>query len=1789
MLKKKLSLTAKVLISAGIIVGGSTAAIGGVFLHSYLSDEVNGSNSNLSKEDLKNDYSKIYDENRNLKPILAIKDPLKKKDVAFLNENGTEFWFKENPKEKYDFDTFFKKYYQKYEESFILEVKYGSFSFYDEYVLAVQPEQFIEFTKWFFKNVSWGPDLVTLESFRLVPGVEQNGNAITLGSHTTLNKEVSEIKFFPDAFFGSMPLYSELSGSGNASDSLAYLAFRNLENKKTVDTFLQSIPLASAIKNSIAHNANDNAFLSLNIPSKLKDKEFLAYINREEGENGRGTLLFDKNISEQQFKELLKKHSLEKENIAFSALEKVQISTISSELNDSNPILALGLKVLNSSKNEVVNFRMSEGEISNKWLLTYQLLKETIDSQIVHFLDFYDIKAYENKKLYKFTNAGKTFFYKNKIEALNNNDALKNYASLSDEIKNNLKEYTVKKLEVIDAKLHVTLSNNNQDETIIYESKNMSDAAHEQFIEFKEAIGYQGSINPITISYGPENLGLKDENGKDLKGMDSRNYQVYYETYNGLIEKVTKKYPHLLKRQFGPHIQKKLNEKGYYEYSLTDGEYYGLQHTDRIGLPLVLGATIENFKGISIDFLKYVTAHEYGHHFTLEQNQALNNNENALIVGGLSTRGGINISSYYSYKGLENYLLARTNLSIERVNALGKPSAKGEYVRFKYLQKDGVEHLETDDEIWGDANPKASIFEVAKNTKRRFLQTFEGLMEAAKERKVDLKDLFLANSFDENSGTLNPFITGNTKAFAKKETDVNGTKKQVYKLEEISLKNILSELKDGKGKKLSEIVTLNAAETDFTLEVVKLEEVKENNQTITYAREIKMFNNDGSPVINVPLNEPLDKATLDFITAKTQEIKTAIENAVIRRFSQSGWNDLSSSLGGVVSPNLRNVLNAYDTDNIANNIINRSANDELNPEYNVVTAENNPRKAKEYFALNSSDSLANQIKDTLKGAKAFVDLINSNRGYEGQLTNVLSFVTKNGDNYSSDVRFTFPNVARAESRFLTSVYTSNIESNLKNALERFELNLEGKLQVNPLMVFAREGTRILGSTNILQSADFIFINDQNKVSDHVAINNAFTKNNDAELAKLITKIGFNTKDNIFDDKRNGISLYEAFNSSLEKLNISTTATEYNTVVFNNFKNFFEFASLDYSKATLVSVTKDVATGKESAVFNWNIDYVKTKFDLNKFKEELLKSSAESAKTKEMIQNGDDQVIANEMMFRFRKSHYFLAIKDFNPLTELEQNKAIFSEKYGISFLSSSFKTGLVYDLSKYSKDEQYIKYDANKLQTILKEYVTKILGKQENIDQILANVNSQDLYLLVGNIITWNNNGLINQITLGDVIFNEFNSGQPSSDVLNYNLSRVEASIGDKFTDYIYNIAETLTRDYVQTTYVPSFKDFGNLPGYLSNLNEATTGLDYIVDATKLKIWNDRKNNFNNSSSSITQAGRSLKFEEYLPKTKDTYVEISNQIDRLKDLAKSFVEQILIIATTYTGDKEEEGKKLIEKLREQINKINEQNSDLTNKRFKKVIDIKNKVYGSYISRTTFSPRNEDRTSSYFGRFITRNNGYFKDTVEKEKIGLELYDENRNEIVDDSIRLKDFDGNKINTRAKAFFVSQILNYGVGSRNISGLFRNKEKDAVVLYGFVKNEKANKIKKIRFTDVITKEIKYLDVNFKDTNNLFYLSKQGDESSKVTLADLGYSSWVSDYAIMAKYRDTLLKPKHKYFVEFVDENNEFVEELSLGDLEVISENGKTDTQSSIKIYKDKTKENKAIIDIDFQFNITG
>ncbi|MBN3534754.1 PDxFFG protein [Mycoplasma procyoni] len=1795
-MKTKLSLKTKTIISAAAIALTSGAVVGSMFIYANNSSEVKGRNSGLTKSQLSNDYSKIYNDKRELNPVISIVDPLKKNKVADFDYDTNTFWFVENSSKKYSFQDFFSEYHKRYNESFVLEVKYGSFSFFDEYVLAVQPRQFIDFTKWFFENVSWGPDLVTLESFRIVPGVEQNGNSITLGSHSTLHKEVSEIKFFPDAFFGSLPIYSSGAGQSNATDALTYSFFRTEEQKPAVDALLSSIPLSSALKNSIGEGSND-AFLSIINPSKFDKLEFSAIVHRDVAsslkEYGRGTLLFKRGITEAEFNQKLKDYNIKADsNISYSKLENVVVSKVVSGYNNGNEALDLTLQTEKTTKDnqkEEVLFRMTSGEISEKWRLSYEFLKDIVDSQLVHFLDFYDIKSYENKNIFVYKDNTQTRYFSSKIEAINEVDELKKYNELSQDKKDQLVQYKVEKLSVENKKLIanlVSVADANKKETIEFELKKTENELKENFNEFKTALGYKGGINPIAISFGPEDINLKDENNKPLTGLAARRYQVYVEAYDGIIEKVTKKYPHLLKKVTGPYIDKFLNDKGYYEYKLAYGEKLLFQPSDRIGLPLVLGATIDNFEGISTDFLKYVAAHEYGHHFTLDQTQALNTNDNAILVGGLSTRGGISESSYYSATALKNYLDARSNLEFERVNVLGVPSPKGQYIRFKFIKEDGTTETETFKDIWGSDDEKASVFEITDNPRRRFLQTFSGLQQAAKLRGVKLGDLFLANSFDENSGTLNPSISGPYKSFKKEEvTNADGSKTTHYRLEENTPENVLKDIKDGQGNSLYDLITFNP-DGSFTINPYKLTTTKEGDKTITKLLELpKVYNADGTPYINVPLNEPLDKQTVDYIKKQEELLKTTFEAMISRRFFDNGWNNSSTSIGGEIKSGFQSFFGENEPKFVKDNLLYRTEEAEKNPQYNAsVMSKDTKRKGHEYHVFNnntqSNTNLAQQLQSLLVADQHFATSRYA-LATRGQTNNTWLF--KEGD---TETAYSFP---LTQNGLLSQ--SINYWENLSRVREigtDLGTRVSGRVQVAPSVAIVRDG---LGFGRLLQN------NIRQRVNNSINHFLAIAKNDNSQAtaeeifglftnsglspeqlrqkaAELINKIVFNK--NAANLENASYSLFDAFNDSVLVDFKTSDNKNIKTVGFSSFKDLLEFASIDYSKATLREVETS-ETDKQNAIYDWNVDYVKTKFDFEKFKKAAKASTNANSKIED-IDSYDDQKIANELMKRFRRSSYFLATKDFNPATELAQNYAIFSEDYGIQIANEAFAEGLAFDISKLHAKDTRTRFDAAKLLEAFKKYIISFVG-QENYEAVSQHLNSQDLYRFMGNVIAWRDFGVLTTATFGDIYFSTFVNGVPTEDVINYNQTRIEPLINDKFTDYVYSIAETLTRDYVQTTYVPSRSDFQNLPKFVSGINEISTGLDYVVDATKLSIWNDRANTQIRLNNSIFLAIRGQKFDEYLEKTYPIFLKYSARIEKIRD----DVRELAIELDKAKAEKDEKRTATLEKALQDTRLSISQYSD---QRINETKPIREKIFGNFSSISVYSQR-EQRNSSFFGRFISKNNGYFKDLGQKETIDSRLYDDNGDEVVDDSIRLLDFEGNKINTRAKAFFISQLKNYGVGHRNVAGLFRNKQKDAIALYGFVKNETAAKIKKLKFTDTVTKEVKYLDVNISDTNNLFYLQKQADGSSKKTLKDLGYSSWVSDYALMAKYSDTLLVPKHKYFIEFVDQDNKLVEGIELGDIPSLSENGKTNSQASVRIEKDS--DNKTIINIDYQFNITG
>ncbi|VEU73334.1 Uncharacterised protein (plasmid) [Mycoplasmopsis gallopavonis] len=978
-MSKKLSLKLKVLIASGLIAAGVGASYGAVWAYAQNSDEVKGSFPPFSKEALKNNYASIKEEGV-LTPQLGILDPLKEKKVADLNEDATEFWFLNKPEERMDLDTFFQKYYEIYQEGFILEVKYASFSFFDEYVLAVRPKQFIDFSKWFMTNVAWGPDILTLESFRIVKGAEQRGNSITLGSHSTDKKESSEIKFFPDAFFGSLPIFSSYSGRGLAPDALTYSTFTKSVDLKTLEEYLNNIPLASAIMNSNHTEYTDSydtsatrdkrpnleLFQGLLTPGRLIGQKFIVYKNdspehlknitiSEKEKVAQGLLLvLPYDITKGEFEDLKKANPKIYDQVQFSDFEPAIIKNVKKQalVDPAGKVTPISMKL-------DFEFTNDREERSKEFSHYYKEVPETlfdmqslgvyrnlVESQIVNFLDFYDVNNFVGSELYVYHKDGKNYFYKSWAEA-------ENSLKLNGAGENAL--YKITKFNKVkvgdDFVLYAHLKNiknnsENADQSELILQFNSGETRIDkklEFFQFKQAIGYIGSIKPTTLSAGPENITLKDEKGNPIRGLASRDYQLYTEVYSGLIDILTAKYPHLLKDLNGPHVEQTLNKEGYYTYKVVDGPYKGMSDGDRIGLPLVLNALIENYEGISTDFLKYVGAHEYGHHYTLEGTQSLNNQKNSVVVGGLNTRGGVNVQSYFAYDAVKNYLDARTGLEIVRVDALGNETPNGEFINFKYhkIHSDEVFN-ETDQDIWGTANKNDDIFDLINNKQRRFLQNYETLNEAAKLRDVKVGDLFIANSFDRHSGTLNPYIEGPMSAF-NNASDLG--------FEKLSTERVLNIVYDGKFQKIPYEVKSNGSVDIKVIETLG----KGDQMSIS---KINVFNSDGTPAINVPLFKVLDHASWDYVNRQVDVIKQSINNLVRANGYDSGWNQPSTILGGKPEFSLVKVLEGEKLTKWADEVKTRKDPIEKNPDYNIYgyTLENKERKGWSYLSLFSDAS-----------------------------------------------------------------------------------------------------------------------------------------------------------------------------------------------------------------------------------------------------------------------------------------------------------------------------------------------------------------------------------------------------------------------------------------------------------------------------------------------------------------------------------------------------------------------------------------------------------------------------------------------------------------------------------------------------------------------------------------------------------------------------------------------------------------------------------------------------------------
>lgn len=852
-----------------------------------------------------------------------------------------------------EFEKWFGKNYNR--QTPIFNVRVGVMNFVNEYWDALEPQEFLEYALWFIHNVSWGPDAITLQHFALKKGVTRQGNNLLLGQHSGVRKEETKIEFYPDSFFGSFPIFSTLSGKGNALDKLTYKIFSKPISKASLDEYLETIPQKQVLAN---WNKKDNlaglAGISLLNGQKVYKYNLIQLLAEAAGisdfsdsnnliaqkllkasrEGQYDFVVFDhpgQDIEQVKHKfqaaALLAANDLNLQlpsNYSFK-FDKLQlqpkiissaqirrgIDKYTTNTGDDNfPQGVLELSFQQETESPLNLYLMHSFSASTMTLEIAELassIKAKVDEIVKNgFYDLYNIHQGDGKQigLYEPTNTGEISFF-----AIDNrwNPSPSSYAQyeyLSNFNSDFWSVWTIRSLN----KVSPTLLEVNLEKT-----DNSTDSANKtvqtrkitfdldpkktdyqkqlrEFSYFKQAIDWFDRSTPRIIQ----------EVDQLVNGKNETYYELYADVYDGLIDTVLRNKPLTGEQLQGTYLTKIVDPKsGMLSYSSIKGEYIGFSPTSRISYISLLKASSPFFKTTGINYLKYVGTHEYGHHQTLTYAQDNSDPSTNVILNALSTITQPQVQSFYNLKTLQLYLDARSSgLKIRRSDPDLNSSLTGVFPNFSY-KKGGKNSYETEKEIYG-SKQNQDIGVLLADPSRRFLQSFSGLEKAAQLRDLKLYDLFLLNSFDTESGTINPSTEDKAEYFRQSQKLLNqivpgsvaDNTQSTTENKELSsfisgsdIQDLYSNsITDGKGNKIQ--FDANRRPIIATYKV--------NPDRTTFSDlDVKVFYPNGRPVIDVKtFKQPNSLAEL---TSAISEVQRNFLNQLVVKFSDNGWNGSSNN------------------------------------------------------------------------------------------------------------------------------------------------------------------------------------------------------------------------------------------------------------------------------------------------------------------------------------------------------------------------------------------------------------------------------------------------------------------------------------------------------------------------------------------------------------------------------------------------------------------------------------------------------------------------------------------------------------------------------------------------------------------------------------------------------------------------------------------------------------------------------------------------------------------------------
>ncbi|WP_069098252.1 PDxFFG protein [Mesomycoplasma ovipneumoniae] len=2004
---KKTSILISYLLAGGGLAATAGGIIGGIKLYANNNElgvynlDVASDNINEIKQDELVYANFLNAQGEKIATFAPLEDNKDGKYGIFLNSNikSEKRIFSES-----EFADWFAQTYNR--QTPIFELQLGVMKFVNEYWDAISPSEFFEYAKWFNKNVSWGPDALTLQHFALKKGVTRSGNNLLLGQHSAVRKEEAKIEFYPDSFFGSFPIYSELAGKGNGLDNLTYKIFHDAISKESLDEYFKKIPQQQVLANydkskviagipatdlvknetiylydlvKILKNSFSNDQQILTKLEKFKDPEnFLVFNNQDqkiEDVQKKFELAILMFAHENEI-QLPRNYSL-KFPEDFKKTYKIRdiSNTISQALKNDDNNVPRGVLTLDLEDPEAIVDSESQNEPAKPKELTNFILTQNVNPDISTliaaelatkisqkvdeivkngFYDLYNIDHPVGKTIgiYQKSPENRLFF---PLGSSTESPSIEAQNEFLAEFDANLwSSYQIKSVKKLsNHELEVELTDQKDPEgstkTIKFNldpsSPNYAQSL-EEFDSFKIAVDWKNRAIPKVIQ---EIETLKD--GKTVKV-----YQLYGEIFDGLIDKVLKHKTTNGDNLVGTYVDSEVDpDTGLKKYTTKTGEFIGYSHSSRIPYIALLKASSPFFKTTGINYLKYVGAHEYGHHQTLNYAQDNSDPDLNVVLNALSTNTGISLQSFYNFEVLQQYLNARSSgLSLRKATPSLNPEDKGIYPNFSF---DSENNFEDESEIFG-AKENQDLEKLISKKSRRFLQTIDGLKTAADIRKLKLYDLFLLNSIDPDSGTINPGISGASKFFRNRNSisqentteDQSGqeTTKQKGFINSNDIQSIFANsLTDGAGNKIEFDTQGKIRVADF--------EVGSDRRTFTNLK-VHLFYENGKPVID-PLTFK-NPESLSELQGKIREIQNNFEANIVKSFRDNGWDSSAQSFTrfSPSSPNFEKTLNsilhnpvenqAFFGSIIGQNPQNLTASVEIADsvfdlskflteiQLSLSVPQGVADLAKEllekertagfkfldFFKLfkgvqsDSSNEISKafeELQKTFDFKNRIQPLLNSMLNVSGQtnldlhtnLNNISTFKDSLFSRIPQVVSFletlytlyfrtlvqalstknaTSDQAARILSRAFTLSLNSALYENLDKIIKFTDQNGQSILPSHLFVTLdnfnslSPRNASILQLTNgpIFASSYFgkiISVNGsqyyQNPKYDFYAGVQAQTKLDNVldqsefdqqqqDLSKRWTSplgnllkfsqvtaekplfgiaedFRFNVSGTTIDKSKIYLDAWDktVFGFDYEN-NYFAYQNEQNQTEFTSISDFIEFISIDPFALKISKINGEF-------VRNWDFDYVNSKFDLYKYSFDNLsknfklkqnqtgnsapkwtKGEKFDSKIQQLLSIFDIsqeelqqnlQKFANDLMEAFEQSTLNLLIK--NTKIDNKNIDHLFLSSVGfMGFKNFARKTRATLPSTKFGKLTNFDRIKISWLDfATFDETNSLVLDEESFVDSDLNNSENSEVFRWIKDFLAQKNIDTTNldlfklqyllgtktlvDYTISSSIVQQFqrmNTDLELSWLRSKNSARFETKPDDFFSNYVYNFPESLTRDYIQIHYSPSDETLDNImPGY-KNISESNTGNEYFVDAIYTRKWiknfipafdiaqaysqtlispftnyfltnyvtSKNSENLNTLYQNLTQS-----FQKAQEK------QLYNQVLELSEQEKLEIEKI---------QGEEQPEKFIDrtlknienqgKIQEINAKTKSQKDDIFGETSIELSRVLSAYKGELGDSQKFSRSNIQPVvgslrwrNGYINQNVSTNNGFFKDRFQRKVLNWELYDDNLEPVEDQTIRITNLKGEKVTNRPEAFWYYSLKTQGVGQRSLSGIWRDSKQDKVAFWGFLKNEDAQKAKYLTLEDEQTAQKFYIKLVSDSTNNIFYLKKQADLSTKWTLKDEGYSSWISSWSIIGEFKNALLRPGidglKRFRIYFSDENRQEIKDLfTLGNSKYLAENGK-------------------------------